>query len=125
MAENTSPKYTPKQIEKYKRQKCISLLEKITKNCFKMLRDQNSTKSQIIKKFNFLKKKIDELGTVHLDTNYNKAMKKYVDNFDVLLKNTSDINNIREKQMTALNRLQKLKNETSYKREKHRKKITR
>ena len=38
MSHSSGGRYTPKQIEKYRRQKYIAHLEKIGKNLFRMLR---------------------------------------------------------------------------------------
>jgi len=43
-------KWTPRQIEKYNRQKYISFLEKITKNLFKMFRDKTISQDIFDKK---------------------------------------------------------------------------
>jgi len=51
-------RYTDKQIEKYQRQRYITFLEKVTKNLFKMFRDEKTTQEQFLKKFEELKKKL-------------------------------------------------------------------
>jgi uncharacterized FlgJ-related protein len=54
-------RYTPKQIEKYQRQKYITLLEKVTKNLFKMFRDEKTTQEQFLKKFRELNKNTSDV----------------------------------------------------------------
>lgn len=49
------------KFAKYYRQKCINLLEKMTKNCFRMFRDETTTKEQLLKRFFELKEKLDKL----------------------------------------------------------------
>ncbi|MBD3795121.1 MAG: hypothetical protein IE878_01765 [Epsilonproteobacteria bacterium] len=112
-------KYTPKQIEKYQRQKYITTLEKITKNLFKIFRDDNSTQKELTEKFTRLKKELDKLEKVLLNSEYHIGMKNYIDKVDSELKSEFIFEEIRQPNMTQLNRLQKLKNQTSYKRDKH------
>ncbi len=112
-------RYTPKQVEKYQRQRYITFLEKVTKNLFKMFRDETTTQEKFLKKFQELKKKLDEQVEVKLNSEYHQQMKSYIEQLDNELKNEFELDNIREANMTLLNRLQKLKNATSYKKDKH------
>ena len=112
-------KYTPKQIEKYQRQRYITFLEKVTKNLFKMFRDEKTTQKQFLKKFKELKSKLDEQVDIRLDSEYHHQMKTYIDKLYTECLNEFILDNIREANMTLLNRLQKLKNGTSYKKDKH------
>ena len=50
-----------KNLSQQKRQKCISILEKITKTCYNMFRNPLITKAMMLKKFSILKKKLDQL----------------------------------------------------------------
>ncbi len=113
-------RYTPKQIEKYQRQRYITFLEKVTKNLFKMFRDETTTQEQFLKKFNELKKKLDEQVEIQLNSDYHQQMKEYIERLDNELKVEFKLDDMREANMTLLNRLQKLKNGTSYKKDKHR-----
>jgi len=113
-------RYTPKQIEKYQRQRYITFLEKVTKNLFKMFRDETTTQEQFLKKFNELKKKLDEQVEIQLNSEYHQQMKAYIERLDNELKDEFKLDDMREANMTLLNRLQKLKNGTSYKKDKHR-----
>jgi predicted RND superfamily exporter protein len=115
-------RYTAKQIEKYQRQRYITFLEKVTKNLFKMFRDENTTQEQFLKKFNELKKKLKEQEKVQLTSEYHHQMKNYIDQLSLETQKEFVLNDIREANMTLLNRLQKLKNGTSYKKEKHKNK---
>lgn len=112
-------KYTPKQIEKYQRQRYITFLEKVTKNLFKMFRDEATTQEEFLKKFYELKKKLDEQVNIRLDSEYHQQMKTYIDKLQLECACEFKLNDIRDANMTLLNRLQKLKNGNSYKKEKH------
>ncbi|KIM08977.1 MAG: hypothetical protein KU29_02570 [Sulfurovum sp. FS06-10] len=112
-------KYTPKQIEKYQRQRYISFLEKVTKNLFKMFRDETTTQEQFLEKFEELKKKLDEQIVIQLNSEYHHQMKVYIERLYQECQSEFVLNEIRDINMTHLNRLQKLKNGTSYKKEKH------
>ena len=113
-------RYTPKQIEKYQRQRYITFLEKITKNLFRMFRDETTTQEQFLKKFSELKTKLDEQVEVKLNSEYHQQMKAYIEQLESELKDEFKLDDMREANMTLLNRLQKLKNGTSYKKDKHR-----
>jgi flagellar motor component MotA len=113
-------KYTPKQIEKYKRQKYISLIEKIGKNLFRMFRDESVDAQKFIKRFSDLMKELESSGEIRVDSHYLKESKDYYtrlyaefsdDDFD-----DEYLNRSRKEQMSNLNRLQKLKNKKSYNR---------
>jgi hypothetical protein len=112
-------RYTPKQIEKYQRQRYITFLEKVTKNLFKMFRDEKTTQEQFLKKFNELVKKLDEQIDVQLNSEYHHQMKGYIERLKLEVQSEFKFNDIREANMTLLNRLQKLKNGNSYKKDKH------
>jgi len=113
-------RYTPKQIEKYQRQRYITFLEKVTKNLFRMFRDETTTQEQFLKKFQELKKKIDEQVEIQLNSEYHQQMKAYIERLESELNDEFKLDDMREANMTLLNRLQKLKNGTSYKKDKHR-----
>jgi len=116
--------YTPKQIEKYKRQKYISALEKCTKNLFKLFRSEKSTLESYVNKFKEVKRDLDKLDEIRLDGEYLKKTKEYIEllykqtilNEEFSQKEFEDIKNI---ELTNLNRLQKMKNRTKYSKDKH------
>lgn len=110
-----------KQNAKLNRQRCINLLEKITKNLFRAFRNANTSQEQLVKRFAKLKKQLDRFHDVKLDSAYHLAMRDYIEQFGQKLAWDFDLEAQREKQMTQLNRIQKIKNTTAYKREKHRK----
>ena len=112
-------RYTEKQIEKYQRQRYITFLEKVTKNLFKMFRDEETTQTQFLTKFTELKKKLDEQVSIQLNSEYHQQMKSYIDKLTFEVESEFSLDDIREANMTLLNRLQKLKNGTSYKKDKH------
>ena len=75
-------------------------------------------------KFEQLKKKFDEKAEMHLDSEYHQQLKMYIERLyeqtcSVELFCDTSFNDIREAEMSNLNRLQKLKNGTSYKKDKH------
>jgi len=112
-------RYTEKQIEKYQRQKYISFLEKVTKNLFRMFRSQDTTQEQFIRKFEELKIKLDAQINIHLNSEYHHQMKAYIEKLYSECQYEFKFDDIREINMTHLNRLQKLKNSSSYKKDKH------
>ena len=117
-------RYTQKQIDKFNRQKYITELEKVSKNLFRMFRDDKTTATSFMVKFVQLKKKFDERVVVHLDSEYHQQLKVYIVRLyaqtceveEFTDKNFSDM---KDAEMSNLNRLQKLKNGTSYKKDKH------
>ena len=120
-------KYTQKQIDKFNRQKYITELEKISKNLFRMLRDENVCSQSFMVKFEELKKRFDSKEVVHLDSEYHQQLKDYIERLytqtcSVELFCDKSLNDIRDAEMSNLNRLQKLKNGTSYKKDKHKSK---
>ena len=123
MSKEANGRYSPKQIEKYKRQKYISQLEKITKNLFRMFRDKNTTAKSFSKKLSELVEKLDSLDHIRLDTEYLKESENYIRRIfkDISENDFNDdrLNKIREPEMSILNRLQKMKNRNSYKKDKH------
>ncbi|MDD2450982.1 MAG: hypothetical protein PHU67_03620 [Sulfurovum sp.] len=92
-----------------------------------MLRDQGSTADSFVTKFRLLKEKLDERGETHLDAEYHRELKVYINR---LYQQTcqkegfgeDEFADIRETEMSNLNRLQKMKNSISYKKEKHKSK---
>ena len=116
--------FTQKQIDKFNRQKYITELEKVSKNIFRMLRDEKVTSKDFVLKFVQLKKKFDERVEIHLDSEYHQQLKAYIIRLYGATCLTEDFtdkqfSDIREPEMSNLNRLQKLKNGTSYKKDKH------
>jgi len=116
--------YTPKQIEKYKRQKYLSTINKCTKNLFKLFRESSTNYDKFQKKFISLKKELDKLDTIRLDSEHSKKTKEYIDElYNITIKNENFTNNdfldIKERELSKLNRLQKLKNRTKYAKDKH------
>ncbi len=115
-------RYTPKQIEKYQRQKYITFLEKISKNLFRLLRDEKTTAAQFSSTFDTLMQKLGELESIRLDSEYLQEIKNYIDRLYLQTTTLTDkqFEDIRTAEMSNLNRLQKLKKRTSYKKDKHR-----
>jgi len=75
-------------------------------------------------KFEQLKKKFDEKTAIQLDSEYHQQLKAYIDRVyrETCGRETMDdemFDSIREAEMSNLNRLQKLKNRTTYKKDKH------
>jgi len=89
-----------------------------------MLRDENVCSEDFTLKFKVLKKKFDEKAVMHLDSEYHQQLKAYIErlfNQTCCTEVFDDkcFNDLREAEMSNLNRLQKLKNGTSYKKDKH------
>ena len=90
-----------------------------------MLRDNNVSSEKFSEKFSELKKKLALREEIHLDSEYHQQIKSYIER---LYRQTSmseefndkQFNDLREAEMSNLNRLQKLKNSNSYKKDKHR-----
>jgi len=90
-----------------------------------MFRDENVCSEKFRKKFTELKKKFDEKIEISLDSEYHQQLKNYIERVyeQTCLTEIFDdkkFNDLREAEMSNLNRLQKLKNGTSYKKDKHR-----
>jgi len=99
-------------------------LEKIGKNLFRMFRDTAVLSESFVTKFKQLKSRLDERDAVRLDSEYHSQLKSYIDRLyrDTCLDGTfgdEKMADIREAEMSNLNRLQKMKNASSYKKEKH------
>lgn len=117
-------RYTQKQIDKFNRQKYIVELEKISKNLFRMFRDKNVLAEDFVLKFGQLKKKFDEKTEVHLESEYHQQLKEYIVRIHertclAEVFTDKEFEDMRDAEMSNLNRLQKLKNGTSYKKDKH------
>lgn len=113
---------SPSKLATQHRQKGINLLEKITKNMFRMFRNEETVPEKVIEKFTELKQQLDALGDIVLTWVYHREMMQYVEQLSHILAVDFDFDDLRWPQMTKLNRLQKLKNKGWYKRkEKHKK----
>jgi len=122
-------RYTPKQIEKYQRQKYIAQLEKIGKNLFRMFRDSGVGAGKFLRRFDELMTRLDELEKIRLDSEYLRESeahyrqlhrKVHESGFDDRM-----LDEMRESGMSELNRLQKMKNRSGYRKEKHRERVHR
>lgn len=121
-------RYTQKQIDKFNRQKYITELEKVAKNLFKMFRDENVNAEMFSKKFKTLKQKLDEKEEIQLDAEYHRQLKEYIGRLyrQICCNDAFDeraLSDMKVAEMSNLNRLQKMKNGTSYKKEKHKSKF--
>jgi hypothetical protein len=121
-------KYTQKQIDKYNRQKYISEMEKISKNLFRMLRDKNVNSNEFKTKVSALVSKLQEREEIRFDGEYHKKLKEYIIGIGQKIENIQfdDIilDEMRDIEMSNLNRLQKMKNNNNYKKEKHKSRIS-
>ena len=117
-------RYTPKQIEKYQRQKYIASLEKITKNLFRLLRYEETTAEKFTSRLHEMMEQLAKLEQPRMDSEYLRQTQSYIERLhtDTQSEAFDDIRyrEIREAEMSNLNRLQKLKNKGTYKKEKHR-----
>lgn len=116
-------RYTPKQIEKYNRQKYITYIEKIKKNLFSSFRNQTVDAEAMKVKMRELMEGLDKLEKMRLDTEYMRESEKYIKNiYEHIMSDKFDDNeleSIRDEQIGILNRLQKMRNRNRYKKEKH------
>lgn len=92
-----------------------------------MFRDEKMSAEDFVTKFRQLKKKFDEKSAIHLDSEYHQQLKSYIERLFLQTCGNEGfddkaLSDIREAEMSNLNRLQKLKNGTSYKKEKHKSK---
>jgi hypothetical protein len=116
--------YTPKQIEKYKRQKYINLLTKCTKNLFRLFRSDATDYQTYKDRFALLKKELDDLDVIRLDSEHSRLVTEYIEQ---LYKRTvvdqsltpKEFEELKSSELTQLNRLQKLKNQKKYTKTKH------
>jgi Asp-tRNA(Asn)/Glu-tRNA(Gln) amidotransferase C subunit len=117
-------RYTSKQIEKFQRQKYITFLEKIFKNLFRLLRNEETTAEKFSAKLQELMIKFEKLEKPRMDSEYMQQAHEYVERLyrDVSSDGFDDERyaDICEAEMSNLNRLQKLKNKGNYKKDKHR-----
>ena len=112
-----------KQLAKYQRQQCINLLEKMTKYLFRMFRAQQLSEEEIAKRFFVLYDKLVQFKSTDLYAIYHREMRQYVDQVANIFRGSWDLTDIADDHMSRLNRLQKLKNASKYKKEKHTKKL--
>jgi len=114
-------RYTPKQIEKYTRQKYIAGLEKVTKNLFKLFRSDSTTPQIFTDKFTQLMTNLNKLESIRLDSEYLQETKNYIDRLYLQTANIDEqmLDEISDAELSNLNRLQKLKKRVSYKKDKH------
>jgi len=89
-----------------------------------MFRDKNINAENFSQKLKELKKKLDKCVEIRLDSEYHHQLKAYILRIYQLSCIDGDfddkkLEDIREAEMSQLNRLQKLKNATSYRKDKH------
>jgi len=122
-----SGRYTPKQIEKYRRQKYIAHLEKIGKNLFRLLRRPETTASKFRQRFSELMQRLDQLDRIRLDSEYLRESEDHYRRFFARIDREDfddrELEELREAEMSNLNRLQKMKNRSSYRKAKHRERV--
>ena len=110
--------YSTKQIQKYKRQKYISALNKCTKNLYKIFKNPNSSYENYKNKFTELKNEIEKYSDVYIQADHIKRTKEYIDSlYQKTILNSLDaqeFKELKEKEVSNLNRLQKIKNQLKY-----------
>jgi len=89
-----------------------------------MLRDESVTSEKFSNKFTELKVKFDKRVAVHLDSEYHRQLIAYIERLYRQTCLSEDFNceifsDLRDAEMSNLNRLQKIKNSASYKKDKH------
>lgn len=116
--------FSKKQIERYRRQKYINLLNKCTRQLYRFFKDERSLVSDYQKKFLELKKELDKFNDVIISSDHFKRMKEYIESLyreTVLNKELSqeEFDEIKALQAGNLNRLQRMRNSLKYKKQKH------
>jgi len=96
----------------------------MSKNLFRMFRNTQISASDFVEKFIQLKEKFDAAEPMPLGLEYYKELEIYIGRLyhQIVLGEVLDdgtLNDIREAEMSNLNRLQKLKNSNTYKKSKH------
>jgi len=116
-------RYTQKQIEKYQRQKYISYIEKIKKNLYLSFKNRSIDAKTIQKKFKELMSGFEKIEKIRLDTEYIRESQGYIDRVNrVILDDSFDddrLDEIRDKEVAELNRLQKMRNRAKYRKSKY------
>ena len=89
-----------------------------------MFRNDKVTSGDFSVKFKQLKQKLKQREAVHLDSEYHHQLKQYIERLyrQICESDAFDdeaLDDIRDAEMSHLNRLQKMKNATSYKKDKH------
>lgn len=116
-------RYTQKQIDKHQRQKYIAYMEKMTKNLFRMFRNESTQSSDFVIKYIAMMEKFVTYENIFLDNEYHRQLQTYLVRIAAICSDDGftheQFEDMREAEMSNLNRLQKLKNQTSYKKEKH------
>ena len=92
-----------------------------------MFRNKEMTASAFVKKFKELKEKLSVSMKAPLDLEYYRELEAYIDRLFNQIAFAEDfddakLDDIREPEMSNLNRLQKMKNNNSYKKAKHKRK---
>ena len=88
-----------------------------------MFRDTNISAEKFTEKFHELITRLEQKVEIHLDSEYHNELKSYIyklkSEIDIQNMDDKSLNDMREVHMSNLNRLQKLKNRTTYKKDKH------
>jgi hypothetical protein len=88
-----------------------------------MFRDRTISSQSFKLKFEELIVKLEQKVEIRLDSEYHNELKSYIYNlksqFDMVEIDDSSLNDMRDVHMSTLNRLQKLKNRTNYRKDKH------
>jgi len=116
--------YSKKQIERYRRQKYINLLNKCTRQLYRFFKDEKSQLQEYQKRFQTLKKELEAFNDVIISSDHIKRIKEYIENLyqeTVLNKdfNQEKFDKIKALQASNLNRLQRMKNSLKYKKNKY------
>lgn len=108
-----------RHAEKLQRQYCINFLERAAKKIFKMFRNPNTSEQKYIDWLTSFTRKLAPYNDIVLHAEYHKTLKDFI----LTLERDCKISGFFTtdyctKGMTALNRLQKMKNADSFKRKK-------
>ncbi len=102
----------------------MATLEKIAKNLYKMFRNEKTDIDTFVSKFDALFSILKKLEEPYLDSEYHRYLKAYIFRLyrDIVKEGNVDkeeFDTMREEEVGKLNRLQKMKQASSYKKEKH------
>ena len=116
--------YTPKQILKYKRQKFLNALNKCTRNLYNIFKNPKSDYETFKNRFTSLKNEIQKFDDVIISSDHTKRTKEYIYKLykEYILDKSltqEEFNKLKEKEISNLNRLQKMRNKAKYSKNKY------
>jgi hypothetical protein len=116
--------FTPKQIQKYKRQKFLSALNKCTRNLYNIFKNPKSDYETFKNRFISLKNEMQKFEDALITADHTKKAKEYINKLykDYIIEKEltqEEFNKLKEREISNLNRLQKMKNKVKYSKNKY------